>query len=139
MDVQGIAAKALVCEACWNGLFSFDAWQTVLAATQQPGRRGYSKGYCYVTAWEAIHASASAGCNWCRFLARPKCTKGELEVWVAYDQASECTPAGTKKLTVKTEGNGPGASSFQLSSYYMYTDGGTWVPFLRCQHFDVDR
>jgi hypothetical protein len=135
MDAEGTAAKALVCEACWNGLFSFDAWHTVLAATQQPGRIGYSKGYCYITTWEAIHASASAGCNWCQFLARPKRIKGELEVWVAYDEASECTPAGTKKLTVKTEGSG----AFSFQHYYMYTDSSTWVLFLCCQCFDVDR
>ena len=132
MDAEGTAVKALVCEACWNGLFSFNTWHTVLVAAQQPGRIGYSKGYCYITTWEAIHSSASACCNWCQFLARPK---GELEVWVAYDEVLECMPAGTKKLTVKTEGS----RAFLFQHYYMYTDSSMWVLFLHYQCFDMDR
>lgn len=123
MDAQGNDSKSLVCEACWNSIFSFDAWQTVMAATNQPNRPwGYSKGYCYTTTWEAIHASASAGCSWCQLLARPKYSHGPMEIWVAYDEDSECTPAGTKKLTVKAEGSEGQAFSFR--NYYMYTDAG---------------
>ena len=98
MDAEGTAAKALVCETFWNDLFSFNAWNSVLAVTQQPRCIGYLKGYCYITTWKAIHASTSAGCNWCQFLARPKCTKGELEVWVEYDEASECMLMSTLPL-----------------------------------------
>ncbi len=143
MNAQGRSAKSLVCEACWNGIFSFDAWQTVIAATQQPDRRqaGYSKGYCYTASWGAIHASAGSGCNWCQLLVlvgadqrRPARNylntstatwrDDELvEIWVAYDQDSESTPAGTKMLMLKTEGTS-GASGSSLQHYYMYTDAG---------------
>lgn len=127
MDAQGSDSKSLVCEACWNSIFSFDAWQTVIAATNQPLPNhpwGYSKGYCYDTTWEAIHASASADCSWCQLLAQPKFVHGSVEIWVAYDKDSECTPAGTKQLTVKAEGSEGGSFSFQ---HYMYTDAGMWV------------
>ncbi|KAI5796016.1 hypothetical protein FPQ18DRAFT_303685 [Pyronema domesticum] len=123
MDEQGNKAKSLVCEACWNGLFSFDAWQIVLAGTEQPGRVGYSNGYCYTTTWESLHASSAAGCSWCKFLCHPEYTNGGVEIWVACDEDSECTPAGTKKLTVKLESSG--GRAFSLQHYYMYTTDGT--------------
>lgn len=125
MDEQGNKAKSLVCEACWNGLFSFDAWQIVLAGTEQPGRVGYSNGYCYTTTWESLHASSAAGCSWCKFLCHPEYTNGGVEIWVACDEDSECTPAGTKKLTVKLESSG--GRAFSLQHYYMYTTDGTGV------------
>lgn len=122
--IHGSDSNSLVCDACWNSIFSFDAWQTVIAATHQPNRlSGYSKGYCYSTTWEAIHASASAGCNWCQLLARPNYNNGSAEIWVAYDKDSECTPAGTKQLTVKVEGSEGETFSFQ---HYMYTDAGMY-------------
>jgi hypothetical protein len=114
-------AKSLACEACWSSIFSFDSWQTVLAAREQPRPYGYSKGYCYKTTWEAIHASASSGCNWCQFIKIGKYTRGEVEIWVAYDEESDCTPVGTKRLKVKLEGSG----AFSSRNYYMYTDAGT--------------
>jgi hypothetical protein len=114
-------AKSLACEACWNSIFSFDSWQTVLAAREQPRQYGYSKGYCYKTTWQAIHASASSGCNWCQLMKIPKYTQGEVEIWVAYDEESDCTPAGTKRLKVKLEGSG----AFSSLNYYIYTDTGT--------------
>ena len=113
-------ARSLVCETCWSGVFSFDSWQTVLTAREQPRQWGYSKGYCYITTWEAIHASASLGCNWCQFISHSKYTQGEVEIWVAYDEDADCTPAGTKQLTVKLEGSG----AFSSRRYYMYTDAG---------------
>lgn len=135
MDIQGSDSNSLVCDACWNSIFTFDAWQTVIAATDQPNRpSGYSKGYCYNTCWEAINASASAGCRWCQLLARPNYTHGSTEIWVAYDEHSECTPAGTKYLTVKVEGSEGETFSFQ---HYMYTDPGMstdliYLPFSCC-------
>jgi hypothetical protein len=113
-------AKSLVCETCWVGIFSFDSWQTVLAATEQPRQWGYSKGYCYNTTWEKIHASAASGCNWCKIINRSNHTQGEVEIWVAYDEDADCTPVGTKRLTVKLEGGG----AFSSRYYYMYTSAG---------------
>ncbi len=114
-------AESLVCQSCWSGLFSFDSWQTVLAAKQQPRQWGYSKGYCYTTTWEAMHAPASSGCNWCQLLKHTKHAGGEVEIWVAYDEKGHCTPAGTKMLKVKLAGGG----AFSSSNYHMYTDAGT--------------
>lgn len=131
MSAAGIHASdsnTLVCDACWKSIFSFDAWQTVIAATDQLDINvnrlcGYSKGYCYNTTWEAIHVSASAGCSWCQLLARPTYNHGSAQIWVAYEKNSECTPAGTKQLTVKVEGSEGGTFSFQ---HYMYTDAGKY-------------
>lgn len=124
--INGSDSNSLVCDACWDSIFSFDAWQTVIAATDQPNVNrlcGYSKGYCYNTTWEAIHASASAGCSWCQLLAHPNYNHGSVEICVAYDKDSECTPAGTKQLTVKVEGSEGETFSFQ---HYMYTDAGMY-------------
>jgi hypothetical protein len=120
INSQSDMARSLVCETCWSGVFSFDSWQAVLTAREQPRQWGYSKGYCYITTWEAIHASASSGCNWCQFISHSKYTQGEVEIWVAYDEDADCTPAGTKQLTVKLEGSG----AFSSRRYYMYTDAG---------------
>ncbi|OTA58382.1 HET-domain-containing protein [Hypoxylon sp. EC38] len=100
MDVIDPSVKSLACEACWAGLFSVEGWQTVLAAKKVPGHIGYSSGYGYKTTWTALRA-ASSHCNWCRFLAKKsKSREGSLQVWVACDQDSDCTPAGEKKLTI---------------------------------------
>ena len=118
---------SLVCNACWNGIFSTDAWQTVLVAKQVPGRTGFSKGFAYKTNWAAIQTAADRDkCSWCRLVARPHlaATKGdsEVEVWAACDEDSDCTPIGEKKLTVVIEATGVSLSQH----YYMYTSSGTF-------------
>jgi hypothetical protein len=120
MDSKDLAIKSLVCDACWNGIFSADGWQTVLAAKQVPGRIRSPKGFSYKTTWAAIQTAANS-CNWCRFLARQN-SAGEVEVWAACDGDSDCTPAGEKWLEVVVRGNG-----FSSSHYYMYTSPGTFL------------
>ncbi|KAI0828071.1 HET-domain-containing protein [Hypoxylon sp. FL0890] len=119
MDVIEPSVKALACEACWNGLFSVEGWQTVLAGKKVPGYRGYSNGYGYRTTCESLRA-ASDKCNWCRILARKRRhSEGGLLVFVACDQDSNCTPAGEKMITVVIHGDD---GSLLSSHYYMYTD-----------------
>lgn len=119
--------KSLVCDACWSGIFSTDAWEAVLAAKPIPDQTGSSNGFTYKTTWATIQTAADRdGCNWCRLLARPElaATRGDLEVVIraACDEYSDCTPAGEKKLAV--EGHGGGAFWEQ---YYMYTSPGTYT------------
>jgi len=120
MDISDATIKTLVCDACWSGIFSADGWQTVLAAKQVPGRWGYSKGYSYRTTWEAVHAAADR-CSWCRSLHRRGSMDGDLEVWAACDENSQCTPAGEKKLTVVVYCD-TGVQSTRR--YLMYTSSG---------------
>lgn len=114
MEEAQTSSNHLVCEGCWNGIFSVSGWQTVLAAKQVPAGAKHTKGYSYKTTWEAIRA-ASDHCTWCRFLARPN-AKGEVEVRAACDEESDCTPAGERMLRITISG---GYSSG--SQYYMYT------------------
>ncbi len=98
-----------------------------MAATDQPNVNrlyGHSKRYCYNKTREASHASTSAGCSWCQLLARPNYNHGSAEIWVAFDKDSDCTPAGTKQLTVKVEGSE--GERFSFRHYYMYTDEGIY-------------
>ncbi|KAN0094497.1 HET domain containing protein [Tylopilus felleus] len=117
------AIKSLVCDACWNGVFSNDAWQTVLSAQTTPGQTGSSEGFAYKTTWAAIQAATDRDrCNWCRLFARPNTASSQgdvqVEIRAACDQDSDCTPAGEKMLSVKGH---DGAGSFWERQYYMYT------------------
>ncbi|KAE9396169.1 HET-domain-containing protein [Gymnopus androsaceus JB14] len=117
MEGTQASSNHLVCDRCWNGIFSVSGWQTVLAAKQIPGRALYSKGYSYQTTWEAICAAADH-CTWCRFLrvTAPN-LKGEVEVRAACDEESDCTPAGERRLSIAMAGSHGGHGS----QYYMYT------------------
>ncbi|KAI1107030.1 HET-domain-containing protein [Jackrogersella minutella] len=119
MDVTDPLIKSLVCDACWNGLFSVEGWKTVLAGKKAAGHRGYSNGYGYNTTWAALRA-ASGNCNWCNFLSgKNKHREGGLQAWIACDEDSNCTPAGEKKLSVIVHGENGG---FSKNCYFMYTD-----------------
>ncbi|KAI5780496.1 heterokaryon incompatibility protein-domain-containing protein [Geopyxis carbonaria] len=115
-------AKSLVCEACWDSIFSVEGWKAVLEA-ERHSDRPHSTGYCQKTTWEAMQASAAAGCTWCRFIVGNSVRHGELEVWATFDEVSEATPAGTRKM--KIEYNGGGASGY--STYFMYTTPGIYA------------
>ncbi|KAF9471996.1 HET-domain-containing protein [Pholiota conissans] len=108
-------SRHLVCDSCWNGIFSVSGWQTVLDAKQIPGGSPYSRGYSYKTTWEEIRAAADH-CTWCRFLSRPN-RKGDVEVRGSRQEDSDCTPSGEKTLTISTGGGSVNSGS----EYYMYT------------------
>jgi hypothetical protein len=111
--------KALVCEACWDGIFSARGWQSVLAGHEVPVRIGSSsKGFYYKTTGSAVRTAADR-CNWCRLFARPKLV-GEVEV-LAVCEDSDCTPAGDQVLALIVRENG---MPVLTGDYYMYTSPG---------------
>ncbi|KAF4597900.1 hypothetical protein AB1N83_011759 [Pleurotus pulmonarius] len=113
--------KSLVCDRDWCTIFSPDGWRAVLEATPVPDREGCLKGYLYTTTWEAVQAAAAAGCNWCRLIRGG--TRGEVEVLAACDEASDCTPAGDKRLKITVNGLSR-TRSFSFQSFLMYTAAG---------------
>ncbi len=115
---------SLVCDACWNGIFSAEGWQAVLSDKHVSDDVKFSEGYVYKTTWAALRAAAD-GCGWCHFLVKGrKRYEGELPVRVACDD-SDCTPAGGKKLKLVVHGGDGGLLMFL--HYLMYTNSGMFL------------
>ncbi|KAL6818834.1 heterokaryon incompatibility protein domain-containing protein [Trichoderma sp. SZMC 28013] len=73
MDISNRdAARSLVCDNCWNGLFAHANFRS---PWENPGWENNSsslnpelKFYNYTSTWSEIDASSQAGCNWCSLL-----------------------------------------------------------------------
>ena len=123
LRIEDPAIRSLVCEHCWQQLFTYDAFQSVWTMEETPD----SKGYSYTTTWESMRESIGQGCNWCNLLSsRAKTATGECTISVASStEAQKYTPAGIKKLTVKYHGkDGSFNSGF---GYRLYTTSGEFV------------
>ncbi|KAF4613364.1 hypothetical protein D9613_010844 [Agrocybe pediades] len=101
--------KALACDACWASIFSYQGFQKALASEHDHASGGYS----YETTQQAINASATQGCQWCKLFASKDPEKtGPVSLNVTFStEKGGYTPAGIKKLEVKNKG-----------SYRLYTD-----------------
>jgi hypothetical protein len=61
-------ARSLVCDTCWSGLFSREAFRDIW---ENPGLLLDVKkirSFSYTSTWNRIGVSTQAGCNWCSLL-----------------------------------------------------------------------
>ncbi|KAF8963860.1 hypothetical protein BDZ97DRAFT_1818243 [Flammula alnicola] len=113
LHIDNSTIKSLVCEACWNSLFTFDSFQIALDPR--------SKGFSYTATCESIRASAEQGCNWCKLFVKKK-ARGQCDIALSCEEDSDretqaFTPAGTKKFTLRTQAkdaNVPSSYSFRM-------------------------
>ncbi|KAI1113914.1 heterokaryon incompatibility protein-domain-containing protein [Nemania sp. NC0429] len=92
----GSPLEHLVCQECYDTIFSAEGWQTVMADGRTSDNPEGS-GYKYTTTWSAIK-KASKICNW-------------SQVTVRYYKDTGYTPAGDKFLAVVVKGLGNGGNA----------------------------
>jgi hypothetical protein len=110
--------KDLVCDACWNTLFSSHGWQAVLDSAQ--GQDKSARGFSYKTKWSTVKKYADT-CNWCRLLRPRRQDDADVEVTVSANKDSDCTPAGEKMLAVIAKDDK--GVAFE-KEFYIYTSHG---------------
>jgi hypothetical protein len=108
--------KSLVCELCWQNVFTLEGFKDLLASEDA------STKLTYTTTAESIATSTASGCSWCAFLAeKAKNDKGDVKVllWIKPEERT-VTPAGAKRLHVSISG----VQTSTYSSYTLYTTIG---------------
>ncbi|KAK0706187.1 hypothetical protein B0T26DRAFT_806030 [Lasiosphaeria miniovina] len=108
---------SLVCQADWETVFSPRSWEALLgAATASDGIQPHIKQFCYTTTWEAVHAAAKQGCNWCHLILLRKCTTGKscILYTTACDLAAKYIAARERITDVSTPESCPQPSATTL-------------------------
>lgn len=116
----GSPLEHLVCQECYDTIFSAEGWQTVMADGRTSDNPEGS-GYKYTTTWSAIK-KASKICNWCKLLPQRQ-AEGKAQVTVRYYKDTGYTPAGDKFLTVVVKGLG-NEGTFMDEDFLLYTTRG---------------
>ncbi|KAI1746207.1 heterokaryon incompatibility protein-domain-containing protein [Xylaria scruposa] len=109
--------KYLVCQQCYETIFSVEGWQSVIVDGRVSDNPEGS-GYRYTTDWAAIK-NATRTCNWCKLLPRRQ-VEGKAQVIVRYYKDSGYTPVGDKFLTVVVKDLEDG-STFMNQDFPLYT------------------
>ncbi|KAI1171396.1 heterokaryon incompatibility protein-domain-containing protein [Nemania sp. FL0916] len=118
MAESGPTSRHLVCQECYDTLFSADGWQSVMADGKDSDKPE-ATGYRYTSPWTTIK-NASTICNWCKLLPQRQ-VEGKAQVIVRYYKDNGYnTPVGDKFLTVIVKDLEDGGT-FMDEDFLLYT------------------